>query len=91
MPVPANAIGGEIATLGLGIDLHSGHQFLVTLDYDGATLRMALKDLTLNTQITHAFPIDIPAITGNAAFVGFTAATGLSSADQEILSWQFNS
>jgi Legume lectin domain len=91
IPVAPNAIGGEIATLGLGIDLHSGHQFLVTLDYDGATLRIALKDLTLNTQITHAFPIDIPGITGNTAFVGFTAATGLSSADQEILSWQFNS
>jgi hypothetical protein len=90
-PIPPNAIGGEIGTLGLGIDFHSGHQFLVTLDYDGVTLQLALKDLTLKTQITHSFPIDIPSITGNSAHVGFTAGTGLSSADQEILSWQFTS
>jgi hypothetical protein len=90
-PVPANAIGGEIDIRSLGIDLHSGHQFLVTLDYDGVILRMVLKDLTLKTQITHSFPIDILSITGNSAHVGFTAGTGLSSADQEILSWQFTS
>lgn len=87
-PTAGNAIGGEIAP---GIDLHSGHPFLVTLDYDGTTLQMAMKDLTLQTQITHNFPIDIPSITGNTAHVGFTAGTGLASADQEILSWQFTS
>jgi hypothetical protein len=73
------------------MDLHAGHQFLVTLNYDGAILRMTLKDLALNNQIARTFPIDIPSITGNMAHVGFTAGTGLSTADQEILSWQFNS
>jgi hypothetical protein len=73
------------------MDLHSGHEFFVTLTYDGATLQMVLKDLTRKTQITHSFPIDIPSITGNTAHVGFTAGTGLSSADQEIVSWQFSS
>ena len=89
-PTAANTIGGEIQLALLGMDLHSGHQFLVTLTYDGATLKMVLKDLTLTTQITRTFPIDIPSITGSAAHVGFTAGTGLLSADQEILSWQFN-
>jgi hypothetical protein len=90
-PTAANAIGGEITLTALGIDLHSGHQFLVTLDYDGATLKMVLKDMTLQTQINRSFAIDIPSIAGNTAHVGFTAGTGLSSADQEILSWQFSS
>jgi len=73
------------------MDLHSGHQFLATLTYDGGTLQMILKDPTLMTQITRTFPIDIPSITGNTAHVGFTAATGLSTADHEILTWKFNS
>jgi hypothetical protein len=90
-PSAANAIGGEIQLPNVGIDLHSGHQFRVTLAYDGATLQMNLKDLTTAAQITHSFPIDIPSITGNTAHVGFTAGTGLSKADQEILSWQFSS
>jgi Legume lectin domain len=90
-PTAGNAIGGEITLTALGIDLHSGHQFLVTLNYDGTTLQMALKDMTLQTQITRSFAIDIPSIAGNTAHVGFTAGTGLSSADQEILSWQFSS
>jgi hypothetical protein len=66
------------------MDLHSGHQFLVTLTYDGVTLQMVLKDRTLKTQITQSFLIDIPSITGNTAHVGFTAGTGLSS-------WLFSS
>jgi outer membrane protein assembly factor BamB len=90
-PTAANAIGGEIQLAALGMDLHAGHQFLVTLTYDGTNLQVTLKDLTLTTQITRLFPIDIPSISGNVAHVGFTAGTGLSSADQEILSWQFNS
>jgi outer membrane protein assembly factor BamB len=90
-PTAANAIGSESQLAELGMDLHSGHPFLVTLTYDGATLQVVLKDLALVMQITRPFPIDIPSITGNTAHVGFTAGTGLTSADQEILSWQFSS
>jgi hypothetical protein len=90
-PVAANAIGGEIQLAPLGMDLHSGHQFLVTLSYDGLNLQTTLKDLSLKTQITRSFAIDIVSITGSTAHVGFTAGTGLSQADQEISSWQFNS
>jgi hypothetical protein len=90
-PISANAIGGEIQLIPLGMDLHSGHQFLVNLAYDGLNLQMTLKDLSLTTQITRSFAIDIVTITGQTAHVGFTAGTGLSSADQEILSWQFSS
>ena len=90
-PTAANAIGGEIALDPLRIDLHSGHQFSVTLAYDGTTLQAVIRDLTLQIEIARPFTVDIPVITGNIAHVGFTAGTGLRSADQEILSWQFTS
>jgi hypothetical protein len=90
-PTAANAIGGEVALDPLGIDLHSGHPFRVTLNYDGTTLQVVLRDLTLLREITRSFVVDIPTITGNTAHVGFTAGTGLLSAEQEIVSWQFSS
>jgi hypothetical protein len=90
-PIAANAIGGESALDPLGITLHSGHQFRVTLVYDGTTLQATLRDLTLLKEVSRSFPINIPSITGATAHVGFTAGTGLFSADQEIVSWQFTS
>lgn len=88
-PSAANAIGGEIALDPLGISLHSGHHFRVTVSYDGTTLTAVVRDQDLHFEITRSFPIDIPAITGTTAHVGFTAGTGLLSANQDILSWQF--
>lgn len=90
-PTAANAVGGETALDPLGIDLHSGHQFRVTLVYDGATLQTTIRDLVLLKELSRSFVIDIPAITGNTAHVGFTAGTGLLTADHEIVSWQFTS
>jgi hypothetical protein len=89
-PTAANAIGGEVALDPLGINLHSGHHFRVTLAYDGATLTAVIRDEDLHFDVTRAFPIDIPAITGNTAHVGFTAGTGFLSAEHDILSWQFS-
>jgi hypothetical protein len=90
-PIAANAIGGEVALDAMGINLHSGHPFRVVLTYDGTTLQAVVTDLTLQTQITRSFTIDIPGITGKTAFVGFTGGTGGLSANEDILSWQFNS
>lgn len=90
-PIAANAMGGEIALDPLGINLHSGHQFRVTLSYDGTNLQVVIRDLTLLKEISRSFPINIPSITGPSAHVGFTAGTGFLSADQEIVSWQFTS
>ena len=90
-PTAANAIGGEIALDPLGMNLRSSHQFRVTLTYDGATLQAVVRDLTLQTQITRAFPFNIAAITGNTAFVGFTGGTGGLNANLDVLSWQFTS
>jgi hypothetical protein len=90
-PIAANAIGGEVPLDTMGINLHSGHQFLVTLTYDGTAIQAVVRDLTLQTQINRAFTIDVPAITGKTAFVGFTGSTGGLSANLDILSWQFTS
>lgn len=90
-PIAANAIGGEIGLDPLGMDLHSGHQFRVTLAYDGTTLQALIRDLTLLKEVSHSFAIGIPSITGPTAHVGFTAGTGFLNADQEIVSWQFTS
>jgi hypothetical protein len=90
-PIATTAIGGEIALDPLGIDLHSGHQFRVTLAYDGTTLMTVIRDLTLLKEVSRSFAIDIPSITGNTAHVGFTGGTGMLNADQEIMSWQFTS
>lgn len=90
-PMAANAIGGEVALGKLGIDLHSGHAFRVTLAYDGATLQATIRDLLTQQQIVHAFPFDIPSVTGSQAFVGFTGGTGGLNADQDILSWELSS
>jgi hypothetical protein len=90
-PTAGNAIGSEIALDPLGIDLHAGHQFRVALVYDGTTLQIVIRNLTLLREVSRSFAINIPLITGNTAHVGFTAGTGLLSADQEIVSWQFTS
>ena len=61
---PQNAIGGEVPLDAIGTNPHSGHQFRVTLTYDGVTLQAVVRDLILQTQIARTFTIDIPAITG---------------------------
>ncbi|MFL6451681.1 MAG: lectin-like domain-containing protein [Bryobacteraceae bacterium] len=90
-PTGPNAIGGEVALDTMGIDLHSGHEFKVTLAYDGSTLTATIRDTLTQKQVVHPFPFDIPAVTGAQAFVGFTGGTGGLSADQDILSWEFSS
>jgi hypothetical protein len=83
--VPATPLTG-------GINLHSGDIFQVQMRYDGATLTMTIKDLTVpaNT-FTTSFPINIPNTVGsNFAFVGFTGGTGGQTATQEILNWTYS-
>jgi hypothetical protein len=79
-------------TLGNGVSLLSGHPFSVHMVYDGTTLTMKISDTT-NTALTFttSWPVNIPAIVGgNTAYVGFTGATGGSTAIQEILSWTYS-
>jgi hypothetical protein len=74
------------------IDLHSGDTFDVTLNYNGTTLRMTIKD--------HAHPADtfsqseqinIPSIVhGDSAYIGFTAGTGHDVATQDVMNWSYS-
>jgi hypothetical protein len=88
-PTGAKAIGGEIALDPLMINLHSGHVFHVSLAYDGANLTATVLDESSRAQMNHVFPVDIPSVTGTPAHVGFTAGTGMLSANFDLLSWDF--
>jgi hypothetical protein len=60
--------------------------------YDGTTLTMTISDTTNTAQtFTTSWLVNIPAIVGgNTAYVGFTGATGGSTAIQEIVSWTYS-
>lgn len=74
------------------VNLRSGHPMRARFDYDGTTLTQVVTDLTTNGTYTRSYPIDIPATLGaQTAWVGFTAATGGSTAIQDIKNWAFSS
>lgn len=74
-----------------GVDFHGGQFFRVEIDYDGHVLNLNIKDEATGANAQHAFAVDIVAVTGQMAHVGFTGATGGLSATQDILTWQFTS
>ena len=75
---------------GAGIDLHSGHVFNVSMNYDDTVLQVAIVDASTGAQATHVYSLDIPAIVGGTtAFVGFTGGTGGDAAIEDILSWTY--
>jgi hypothetical protein len=75
---------------GTGIDLHSSDIIDAQITYDGKNLVLTLTDTTSLKTWSHSFPVDIPTtVGGNTAYVGFTAATGNETANQEILSWTY--
>jgi hypothetical protein len=82
--------GNEIDMAASGIDLHSGHTFGVTFDYDGTTLTQTVVDEVTGATFTHAYAIDIPGTIGaSTGFVGFTGATGGATSTQHILDWVY--
>ena len=75
---------------GSGIDLHSGDVFNVTMSYDGTTLTMQITDTVTQSTFQTSWTVNIPStVGGNTAYVGFTAATGGSTATQEVLNWTY--
>jgi hypothetical protein len=80
--VPATTLGG-------GVNLHRGDVMQVHMNYNGATLTLTITDTTNSGDtFTTSWPINIPStVGGNSALVGFTGATGVSTAIQEILTW----
>jgi hypothetical protein len=73
-----------------GIDLHSGHPLTVLITYDGSTLQLQITDAMSAKSYTTSWAVNIPQIVGGStAYVGFTAATGGSSAIQQVINWKF--
>jgi hypothetical protein len=73
-----------------GLNLHSGNILHAHITYDGTTLTLTLTDTVTNATFTTSTTINIPATVGaNTAYVGFTAGTGGSSANQSILNWTY--
>jgi hypothetical protein len=86
--------GGALPTTGdvsiTGVTLNSGHLLSVALTYDGTTLTMTITDPTTHASFSHGWTIDIPTtVGGHTAYVGFTAASGYFSANQDIKSWTY--
>ena len=72
------------------IDLHSGHDFRVSISYVGGTLRVTIRDLVSGATALQSYAVDIPTLVGgNAAYVGFTGSTGGLTATQDVLNWGF--
>jgi Legume lectin domain/Chitobiase/beta-hexosaminidase C-terminal domain len=75
-----------------GIDLHSGHKFLVHMTYNGSALAMSITDGTTGAGYNISWSINIPQVIGsNTAYVGFTGGTGGLTATQNIQTWSFAS
>lgn len=73
-----------------GIVLNSGDSIKAHITYDGTTLTITLTDQVTNDTFTLSQAINIPQIVGgNAAYVGFTASTGLQTASQKVLNWTY--
>jgi hypothetical protein len=72
-----------------GIDLHSGHPISVQLTYNGITLQMKISDAIAAKSFTTSWGVNIPQLVGSStAYVGFTAASGGSTAVQQVLNWK---
>jgi methionine-rich copper-binding protein CopC len=75
---------------GQGLDLHSGDPFNVTMNYDGSTLNVTIKDTITNVSASQSYSVDIPGILGGTTgYVGFTGGTGSYNAIQNIQNWTF--
>jgi hypothetical protein len=59
----------------------------VTLSYDGTNLLETVVDTDTGATFDHSYTVDIPAITGDSAYVGFTSVA--SDGIGEILSWRY--
>ncbi len=73
-----------------GINLRNSHVFNVAMTYDGKTLKVTITDATTRASATQSYLLDIVGtVGGSAAWVGFSAGAGSSTATQSIQSWTY--
>lgn len=84
-------MSSPVQSVAAPFDLNSGSDVFAWVDYDGATntLRVFLSSTNVkpgSATLTQA-NIDLPALVGNRAFMGFTGSTSAAFNTQEVSSW----
>jgi hypothetical protein len=83
----------SLAHAHIPFNINDGQIHTVKISYDGASMQVFVDDMD-NALIDAV--VDLTDLNGDniiddgCAWVGFTAGTGLATADQDIVSWQFN-
>ena len=73
------------------VNLRSGDPIAVTMQYDGATLTVALTDLTTTQRFAKSYQVDLPAVVhGHTAYVGFGGGDGAAVSIQTVSNFVFN-
>jgi hypothetical protein len=84
----ATGTTGQIDMTPGSIDFRQNHTYQVDLNYDGLTLREAIKDLISDRTFTTSYTVNIRSVLGaDTALVGFTAGTSAETAFLAIESW----
>jgi len=82
---------GSSFTTGIEPDFDDGNVWHAWIDYDGVTLEVRTNQTGVRPPDADlARPLDLPAVvSGDTAFVGFTAGTGGVSTKHDVLSWEY--
>jgi hypothetical protein len=84
-----------LATTSAGLpDLNSGSLLNAWVEYDGSTNRLEVflsPQTTRPNTATLSYTVDLAAVLGSQAYVGFSGTTGGLVNAQQITSWTFNS
>ncbi len=92
-PFTGYATNGAVASSSttLPLDFARGNPIAVTLTYNGTVLTEHLSDLNTSNTFDATYTVNLAAAVGgtNAAFVGFTGASGTAAASQLIESFTF--
>lgn len=88
-------ISPHLATYTPSFDLENGSTHTLWIEYDGPTntLRVYIAQGNVSTRPTSPVitlnDVDLPAMVGSNAWVGFSGATGGSTNTHEVLAWSF--
>ncbi|MBB5315814.1 chitobiase/beta-hexosaminidase C-terminal domain-containing protein [Tunturibacter empetritectus] len=72
------------------IVLISGHVIHSHVTYDGTILTLLLTDATTSASFTATYAVNLASVVGSTAYVGFTAGTGASTMNVNILDWTYH-
>lgn len=73
-----------------GIDLNSGHPFVVDLAYNGVNLSVTIQDTVSLKESTYTQSVNIPSVVGLIkGYIGFTGSTGALGGSINVSSWTY--